>query len=180
MRTIVVLLVLLLALSVVDSYAQWFDPKTGGRLQDNDWRKASGDLGAMIIMTNNAESFFYEWENTAAAHIPQVKTTSQVRRGEVIAALLFFSGCGAEGDSCNAVVDFKVMKPDGSVYGDNPGNKVLAWPAPKKGVVLLSQAHLQIRIEPNDPIGAYPVIAVLREPNTGKVIRLKQQFEVVP
>ena len=177
---IIVLALLLFLLANTDSHGQWYDPKTGFPVQDTDWRKTSGELGAMLITTNDAKGFLDEWRNTPTAHTPKLKTASVVKRGGVISALLFFSGCGSKGGSCNAIVDFKVLSPNGSVYGDLPGNRAWSGQAPPKGILLLSQAHLDIQVEPKDALGVYPVLAILRDPETGKVIHLRQHFEVVP
>ncbi len=173
---------LLAAVTLVssDAIAQWRDTKSGAPLRDSEWRKTSGQLGAMLVVTDKAEAFVGEWTHTPEAHIPIVSTANHVRRGDVVAALLLFAGCGTQGDSCDAVVDFKVLRPDGSVYGELPGNVVYAGLAPRKEIVLLSQAHLMVRIEPTDPYGTYLVIAVLRERAAGRVLQLKQKFDVIP
>lgn len=179
MRTALLLLFGALMLCPVAGEAQWYHRETGVPLADNEWRKTSGSLGALLIVTAKAEEFLREWHSTPEAHAPRVVPVDRVKRGDVIAALLFFSGCGVPGQSCRAAVDFKVLRPDGSVYGDLPNNRVSARPAPESGIVVLSEAHLNIRAEPQDPFGVYTVIAALREPPTGRAIHLKRQFEVI-
>ncbi len=176
----VLVAVVVVALSGVEASAQWYDTKTGAALPDTEWRKTAGELGAMLVLTDNPKAFLEEWSRTPEASAPRVQTASQVKRGGILAALVFFSGCGVEGGVCAAVVDFKVLRPDSTVYGEHAGSRAWTRPAARKGLVLLSEAHLQIRIEPADPFGVYPVLAVLREPGTGRVVRLKQEFRVIP
>ncbi len=176
---IILILTTLLMLGPLEVGAQWYEHEAGAPLPDTAWRKASGDLGAMLVVSAKPEDFLREWRSSPEAYAPQAATTDRVKRGEVIAALLFFSGCGAAGGACNAVAEFKVLKPDGSVYGEFPGNKVWPHPAPKKGLVLLSEAHLEISIEPQDPSGTYTVLAVVRELPAGRVLQLRRNFEVI-
>jgi hypothetical protein len=178
MRT-ALLLVAALILRPVGTAAQWYERETGAPVPDNEWRKTSGSLGALLVITANADEFLREWHSRPEAHAPRVRTADRVRRGQTIAALLFFSGCGIERHACLATADFKVLRPDGSGYGDLPNNRQWSGAAPAPGIVVLSQAHLSIQIEPQDPFGVYTVLVVLREPPTGRVIRLKRHFEVV-
>ena len=173
------LLAVLLVLYTLDSWAQWYNPNTGAPVPDTESRKRSGDFGAMLTVTGNVKSFLDEWYKTAESHTPRLETTDKVKRGEIIGALLFFSGCGTEGEKCNATVDFKVLSPNGSVYGEHNGSRIWPGPAAKKAVVLLSQARLEVRIEPNDPIGEYVVLASLKDSATKGVFQLRQKFKVV-
>lgn len=157
---------------------QWRDTQTGKPLADTEWRKAVDGLGAALLVTADEEAFLKEWTNTPESRSPTVKPASKVRRGAVVTALVLFSGCGDAGGNCDAAVDFKVLNPDGSVYGDVPGNRAWSGPAPKSGIVVLSSAHLRIRIEPKDQRGEYTVIGVLREAGGKRAVSLKQQFEV--
>jgi hypothetical protein len=173
------LLAVLLVLYTVDSWAQWYNPNTGAPVPDTESRKRSGDFGAMLTVTGDVKSFLDEWYKTAESHTPHLKTKDKVKRGEIIGALLFFSGCGIEGGKCDATVDFKVLSPNGSVYGEHNGSRVWSGSAARKGVVLLSQARLEVRIEPNDPIGEYVVLASLKDSTPKSVFQLMQKFQVV-
>ena len=174
------LVIAVAALDASRACAQWADTRTGASVPDNEWRKMSGDFGGMLVVTDKADEFVHEWTHTSEAHIPLVTPASHVRRGGTVTALLFVTGCGARGDTSDVIVDSTVLRPDGSVYGDVPGGEVYAGPAPRKGLVLLSRAHLEIRIESTDPCGTYAVIAVVRDRVTGRAIRLKQRFDVIP
>ncbi len=179
MRTILVLVTLLM-LGPLEVNGQWCERETGAPAPDNEWRKTTGDLGAMLVVTTQPEGFLRDWRTTPQAYAPRAAPSDRVQRGGVIAVLLFFSGCAvAAGQACPTVVDFKVLRPDGSVYGDFPANKVWPHPAPRQGLALLSEAHLEIDIEPDDPFGTYTVLAVLREPQSGRVIQLRRGFAMI-
>lgn len=174
MRTIAAILIILAASSVS---AQWYD-EVGKPLPDTEWRKSSDGLGAALLLTTEIDAFLKEWSTTPESHAPVLKPTSRAKRGDVVAALVVFFGCGSSRASCNAVVDFKVLNPDGSVYGDIPFSRAWSGPPPKPKVVTLSPAQLRIRIEPKDQLGKYTVIANFREADSGKQIRLRQEFTV--
>lgn len=160
-------------------WTQWYDTNTKDPRPDNDWRKTSGDLGAMLVITDDADAFLKEWYGTKVSDTPHIKTTDKAKRGGTVTALLFFSGCAPEGKSCDAKVDFKVLSPDGSVYADAKGYKVFSHPSPPKTIVALSEAQLRIGIESKDPLGIYSVIVEFHNPTSAKSIVLKQKFEVV-
>ena len=158
--------------------SQWYDPTTGERLPDSDWRKQDGELGAMLSVTAMADQFLEEWYSTRYEHIPNLTTSKHVVKGEVVDALVFFSGCGAAAESCDALVSFTVLAPDGSVYGAH--SNIPAWPAgvPSPSGVALSQARLRVRIESKDLLGRYKVQATLHRPSTGQLLHLEDSFEV--
>lgn len=170
----------LIAAIASSTSAQWYDPGTRAPVPDNEWRQQSGQLGAMLALAKNPQQFMEEWYKTPESHVPRLDMIETVKRGDVIGALVFFSGCGVEGTTCDATVDFKVLGPDGTVYGEHNGNDVWSRPAVKPAVVMLSEATLQVRIEPSDPLGVYTVLAEFRSPSAHAVFRLKQRFEVVP
>jgi hypothetical protein len=174
MRTIVAILMILVAIPVS---AQWYD-EFGKPLPDTNWRKSSDGLNAALVLTTEIDAFLEEWSTTPESHAPVLKPTSRAKRGDIVAALVVFSGCGTSKTSCNAVVDFKVLNPDGSVYGDIPFSRAWSGPSPKPRVVILSDAQLRIRIEPKDQLGKYTVLATFREADSGKQIRLRQEFTV--
>jgi hypothetical protein len=171
-------LLVIFTLGALTANAQWFDRDTGTPQADTKWRKSVGELGLALVLTGDANSFLKEWTSTPESHAPNVPPRGTIKRGSSIWALLFFSGCAAEGKSCNAIVDFRVLRPDGSVYGEMSGNKVSAHPTPKKGIVLLSSAYLQIRIEPQDPLGTYKILAVFRQADSSPPIQLEEEFDV--
>lgn len=179
MKLLHLLLIVLMVVSLGTS-AQWYDPNTRKPVPDSEWRKKTSDFAVMLIVTDNMKAFLDKWYGTKESHAPQIDPVSKVQRGETVGAFLFFSGCGNEGGQCNATADFKVFSPDGSIYGEHNGLSMWQGPAAKITLVLLSQAHLQIGIEPHDPYGVYIVTVKIRDPMLPEPIELKQRFEVAP
>ncbi|MEA2879351.1 MAG: hypothetical protein QOF14_4547 [Hyphomicrobiales bacterium] len=92
--------------------AQWW---SGDRqVPDEPWRRGKGDLGAMLLLTNDAEAFYAEW---LKPETPTIRITDVARRGKPITAVILFTGCRAVESKCDIRVDFTVLKPDGSEYG---------------------------------------------------------------
>ena len=178
-----ILLLLVVVFFCNGSRAQWYERETGVLLSDTDWRKASSGFGAALLLSDNPRALFDEWSNSPESHAPILPTlnpTSKIKRGDVITAVIVFSGCGQAGASCAAMADFRTLKPDRSVYADSPKNRMWSRAAPKSGNVMLSEAYLQIRIEPEDPIGIYQVQAIVTEPRSKAKLKLTQEFSVIP
>jgi hypothetical protein len=172
-----VLVVLWIAAGPVS--AQWYDTRTGMLEPDAPWRKSIEGLGAALLLTRDIDAFLKEWDGTPSSYAPTIKTASRAKRGDTVAAIVAFTGCRGASGTCNATVDFKVLKPDGSVYADLQGARAWAGLSPKARVVVLSEAQLRIRIEPTDPLGEYIVLGTLRQLDTGRSLNLKQTFRVI-
>lgn len=138
----------------------------------------SVNFSASLAIVSRDNELLKEWSTTPKSQAPIIPPIGEVKRGETINVLLFFTGCGSIIEICSAVVDYKVLKPDGGLYGDIPSKKV--WPQPAQpGIVNLGSGMLRITIDPNDPQGQYEVLATLIEKNTGKVLSLRQSYKVV-
>lgn len=177
LKLISVIVLSLLFSSLVN--AQWYDAETGKPQSEKDWQKQSGPVGAMLALSSEPKAFINEWYNTQESHIPKLSEIESVERGGTLGALVFFSGCGSEGKSCDAIVGFKVLKPDGSLYAEHNGLPAWSRPTSKPNIVSLSEANLMIGIEPVDPLGAYTVIVSFYSPSSKARIELKKSFEVV-
>lgn len=166
----------LFSLAMASAHAQWH--KAGKPVFDNDYRQQQSGFGVLLAVASNPEDFMREWYSTKESYVPHLQEVNHVKRGDTVGALVFFSGCAPEGETCDAVVDFKVLAPDGSIYGEHTGN--LLWPqaVPKATVLALSQGNLFIRIEPKDPIGRYTVLVEIRSPSGKGNFRLKKYFIV--
>lgn len=175
------LVTLILVVLSAAANAQWYDANTREKISDNDWRKKSGPMGAMLALTGEAATFLKEWRETPQDRAPRLSETDKVTRGHAISAFVFFSGCAAEGEPCAATVDFTVLSPDGKVYGEHKGIPAWSRPAPRPDLVLLSDAYLKAVIEPNDALGTYTVKAEVRVPGSNIApILLQKKFEVAP
>ena len=167
-------LVVVLGLAASSAWGQWMDPQTSKPLPDLEWRKTVEGLGGMLVLTKDYENFMKQWTATGESKVPEFHPASGAKRGDSVTAMVFFSGCADAGQNCELVVDFKVLKPDGSTYGAIP--KVAAYNAkiPRRDVVMLSRATMRLKIEPKDPLGAYTFIATLRQPDGKRSMELKQ------
>ena len=167
-----------IALFAIGAHAQWIDHATGKVLPDTNARKSLGNTGVSLVLTSDAASFIEEWKNSPESHAPRIPPLGLVKRGDSVWVLLFFTGCGAEGPPCESVVDYTILKPDGSVYGRVPSNRITTQTSAKPRIIYLSQAYLQIRIEPQDPFGKYRVLARFSEPTAKSSVELESEFEI--
>lgn len=159
MRNIVALLVLWFSISA--SAAQWY--------QDDVLAESRPDIGsskgfgAMIIMTTNSREALKNWEQpTSGVHIPKAET---VEKGVPIEALIVFSGCSPNSrGGCVVEADYKILRPDGSVYAEYANTEV--WrnkPAIPEGKVGLAVDRVGLIVDPEDPVGEYEVHCTVRD-----------------
>ena len=159
---------------------QWNDGD--GEVPETEWRQWEGDFGAMLLLTGDAEKFFAEWNVTPSQdYMPAIGTVSTALRGDVVTAVIVFSGCAAnESGDCVSEVDFRVLFPDGSVYGEFDGAEL--WsdkPAAPSPRLQVGVGNLGIKVEPDDPFGLYRVEAIVRDKVGLVELELVQQLEVV-
>jgi hypothetical protein len=85
-----------------------------------------------------------------------------------------------EKGNCDSEVDFKLLKPDGSIYAEHSG--VELWkrkPSPPRGNLQLSVANLGFKVELQDPPGKYTLRAVVHDRNAKLDLSLEQEIEVI-
>ena len=157
--------------------AQW--NQDGVPVADDASRKSAGDFGAMLVFTDRPEEFLAAWERVGAA--APVPAAERVARGKRLAGFVVFTGCAADAaGKCNAVVTFKLLKPDGSSYGD--GDRGELWvgkPAPRKNELQLSVGGMVFVFDPADPLGRYTMIADIEDLVSGKKLHLEKTFVAV-
>lgn len=166
--------VLALGLAATSAWGQWMDPQTSKPLPDLEWRKTVEGLGGMLVLTKDYENFMKQWTAGGESKVPEFHPAAGAGHGDSVTAMVFFSGCADAGQACELVVDFKVLKPDGSTYGSIPRVAAYNGKIPKRNVVMLSRATMRLKIEPKDPVGAYTVIATMRQPDGKRSMELKQ------
>ena len=127
-----------------------------------------------MLLTTDQAQFLEAW---AGPTPPQLATSDNVRRGEVISAMLMFSGCTAnQAGKCELRADYLISAPDGSVYGDSKDVKV--WdeaPAPGHNIQL-SQSNLSIQIEPGEQLGRYRIRIALTDKVAGTRLEVSDEF----
>lgn len=168
----------ILVLAGTAASAQWIDPDTGKPMPDTDWRKTVEGLGGMLVLTKDYDAFIKDWLQSPETHSPNFRPASGANHGDSVTAMVFFSGCAEPGKHCELVVDFKVLKPDGSVYGDLPNRPAYSATVPKANVIMLTKATVRLKIEPKDPSGQYTIQATLRQPGTNRAMTLSQYLFV--
>lgn len=154
-------------------FAQW--NQDGKVVQDESWRKANGNFGVMLMLTDEPQKLMDDWKKPET---PRIKTTAVATREKPIAAVIFFTGCTELQGKCNAKVDFDVLRPDGSSYGSKSDASLWERSAPPARNLQLSEAYLGIRIEPQDPVGTYQVKARVRDLNANLDIDVSRTFVV--
>ena len=161
----------------VNTQAAWKD-KEGTVIDDTEWMKSSGDFGAQLVLIGDENEFLKRWK-TPSKDV-QIKTVSQLARGESLIAPVIFSGCGTNEDGkCNVVMDYSVVKPDGTSYAELQDVEV--WvnkPAPPEGILELSAGYIKIVIEPDDLFGTYSVSARVTDTVLNSSLELTQKFLV--
>ena len=180
MKKALVGIVFLVGCVLLTAQAQW---RAGGEVvPDTEWRKSAGTLGAMLMVTDDPDGFFERWNQPSSPEYkPELTTVSTARRGDIVMAVVVFFGCSADASgSCQSEVDFKVLYPDGSVYGDLKNGEL--WkdkPSPPVPNLQVSVANLMFKIEDNDPFGAYRLEAVVRDGVANQTLDLIQTLEVI-
>ena len=87
MKRCAIVIVVLLSVQLAD--AEWI--QNGKAVPDNEWRKSSGDFGAMLEFTDDPDAFFAAWSKPDPAVLTDVTSTAQ--RNKPIVVVVAFSGC---------------------------------------------------------------------------------------
>lgn len=160
------------------SYAdQWYE--NGKPVESGDFRGSVGEFAAIIIMTTDSEKALENWMmSTPGVYIPSAE---KVQKGKPIEALVMFSGCKAnESGNCVAEVDYKIIKPDGTLYAEYKNTEL--WkhkPAVPVGRLGLSVDRVGLIAEVDDPLGVYKVKCHVRDVVSSKSFSIFSTFEVV-
>lgn len=174
-------LFMVLILSAGSTNAQWNDGEERRPAPDTPWRASSGDFGAMLLITNDPDGFFEQWNKPPSPdYKPSMSTVTEAERGDVVMGIILFSGCGADqAGNCNSQVDFKVYKPDGSIYSEHSNGEL--WsnkPAIPQGSLQVSVSNLGFKVELDDQLGEYRIEAVVRDMNSKNRLELVQTIRI--
>ncbi len=165
-----------LLLIPVSAQATWINKKGGVSLPETDARKSVSAFNAEMIFVENERALFAGWLAPAAS--VNVSTINTTVIGKGISAFIIFGGCKPDSSgNCNVTMQFRVVRPDGEVYGAPPELEV--WqgkPAPKGKSLELSIRYMKIIIEPKDQLGDYIVYANVKDENAGTSLKLKAPF----
>ncbi len=180
-RVVAVSLVVLACFLPSISLAQW--EVDGDPTEDATWRKTAGVFGAMLLVTPDADRFFATLRTALErGEDPEVETTLRARRGDSVSAVIVISRCATDpAGNCDTTVDYRVVAPDGSEYARFAGAEVWSGkPGPPAGVLQPGVTNLDLRIEPDDPLGDYRVEANVWDRVSGIQLSVWSPLAVVP
>ena len=132
----------------------------------------------MVFMTTDSQKMLDNWEVPTDGYY--VKNDEEVEKGKPIEALVVFYGCKAnEIGNCVAEVDYRIVKPDGSVYTEIKNTEL--WknkPAMPEGQLGLAVDRVGFIAELEDPVGIYTVELVIRDLVSNNEFPLYSSFRV--
>ena len=128
---------ILLALTTLPALSQEKETERAGDARD---RKAVNGFGGHLIVVENPREFIQEW---LKPETPQIKSATDVTRGESIGAFVLFAGCRQDArEVCNTEVDYTIYKPDGTVLAERKAQPLWKEQAPPASNVQLGKAIL--------------------------------------
>ena len=156
---------------------QWYE--NGEIAPERSFQGGIGDFGAMVFMTTNSQKMLDNWEVPTDGYY--VTNDEEVEKGQPIEALVVFYGCKAnEKGNCVAEVDYRIVKPDGSVYTEIKDTEL--WknkPAMPEGQLGLAVDRVGLIAELGDPVGVYTVELVIRDLVSNNEFPLYSSFKVI-
>lgn len=158
--------------------AEWFE--NGVEVSDEAWRRSDADFGAMLLLTDDLDDFLAQWSRPAAAgYRPKISTTNAAAQGQTVTAIVLLHGCTpAESGRCRTVVDYRVERPDGSIYADSESVPLWVGEPPPGHNLQLGMARLVFEVEPDDPVGTYRIMARPRDLVSMRSMVLTQELRV--
>ncbi len=155
---------------------KWYE--NGKPAELSSFQGASGDFGAMILMTTNSRKVLDNWSMPSpGVHILDAE---KVKKGKPIEALVLFSGCAPnEQGNCVTEVDYQIVKPDGTIYAEYKNTEL--WknkPAVPVGQLGLAVDRVGLVADPSDPIGQYKVRCIIRDLVSKNEFSIYSSFEV--
>ena len=167
-----VIAVFLLTSSIAQ--AQW--RKDGKPIEDAPERKSMGVFGGHLIVVKDPRKFIEDWQKPET---PRIDPVTEVKRGEVVGAVVLFAGCKPDAQgTCNSEVDYFFYRPDGTLYDERKAQPLWKDQAPPTTNIQLSQAVLGIRIEKDDPPGEYKIKAKVSDLNAAISFELETKIRV--
>jgi hypothetical protein len=169
---------LLLCGAIATPTYAWQNPF--GSLSSNEWHKSAGEFEATMVITDKYQDFLEAWQKPASPNYrPNISTTETAVRGQTVRVILLLVNCTQnESGNCNTRVDFKITKPDGSVYDTYKDNELWQGKQPPKDLIILSNSSLGFNVEQDDPYGVYQISATIRDENSGKNFELLRRLTV--
>ncbi|MDF1780179.1 MAG: hypothetical protein P1U67_02670 [Alcanivoracaceae bacterium] len=175
MRSLFLIILLLSSLSA--SAGQWYQDEAIAESRPDIG--SSNGFGAMIIMTTDSQEALRNWaQPTRGVYLPRSET---VEKGRPMEALIVFSGCRPnDKGNCVVAADYKILKPDGSLYAKYEDTEV--WrnkPVIPAGRVGLAVDRVGLIADPDDPIGEYKIHCTVRDTIANSEFTISAGFVVV-
>jgi hypothetical protein len=137
-----------------------------------DYRK---DGLSLLVVLINDKGFLDEWQRP---EMPQVIPIDTYKRGDEVIPIIIFSSDGKdENGNADLTYDIKIMKPDGTTYGDFKQLEV--WKNAAAPVMHLVKQPIDIRLEENDPLGLYRIEATIHDNNKKVSVDFHLAFQVI-
>ena len=178
MRPKFAIVTLAVGFAIGSVWAQWRE--NGKIIEDTPFRKSAGKFGAMLLLTAKPDEFFEQWNKPPSpSYKPKIETLSEARRGDTVVAVVLFIGCAQDkSGNCDTEVDYRVLKPDGSLYGEQADAELWKRQPPPEGSIQAGLGYLAFRIEPDDPLGQYTLEALVRDKVAKVKLVLKETLDV--
>ncbi|MGK0381978.1 MAG: hypothetical protein ACI8QG_001741 [Flavobacteriales bacterium] len=171
---LIILFICIVSFSAISE--QWYE--NGKIAPERSFQGGVGDFGAMVFMTTDSQKMLDNWEAPTEGYY--VLSDEEVEKGKPIEALVVFYGCkDNENGNCVTEVDYRIVKPDGSVYTEIKNTEL--WknkPAKPEGQLGLAVDRVGMIAEAEDPVGVYTVELVIRDLVSNNEFRLFSSFKV--
>jgi len=169
---------LMVAVVLITSSAAQAQRKADGKpVEDSPDRKSVGAFGGHLLVVRDPQAFFEEWQKP---EMPKINPVTEVRRGELVAALVLFAGCKSDAQgTCNCEVDYFFYRTDGSLYAERKGQPLWNDQAPPASNTQLGQAFLGIRLKDADPPGEYKIKAKVSDVNAAISFELETKIRLL-
>jgi len=138
------------------------DPSSDGRppALSEDHR---GDFSVLQIATTNPDKLMADWAQPTPG--VNLAVESAMKRNQPIVTFLVFKGCKVDAaGACNVTAQIEAIAPDGKSYAPPQDMPVWVDKAPPPNLNLqMSEGGFGLRIENQDPLGAYVVKATITD-----------------
>lgn len=173
MRSIAFLLATLLPLAAC---AAWVDGN-GKPLPDTESKRSAGELGVMILLTDDEPQLRRTWSSSKTP--PSPSSTESTRPGSSVSAVLVFHGCAANArEVCDLEADFFVEGPGGRRASAGAGKPVWSHRPMAPGVLQLGQASLNLAFDSTDPLGDYKIIAKVKDKVANRELTVQARLKL--
>ena len=163
------------------SSGQWNEGFDQQPIENSQFRGSAGDFGAMLLVTDDPDGFFEEWNRPSAeGYAPSIGTVDTAHRGDIVVALVLFSQCSPNAaGNCDSSVDYNLIDPAGGIYGEIKNAEL--WrnrEAPPKGSLQVGADYMAFRVEPDDELGTYKFEVTVRDNVSEEEISLVQTITI--